>query len=209
MTGQPASPANWQPQPERSTPRHRAGGSSCGGRGARGVVCRMCADPEHYLTQRRHTEHSIWVRCGRPCRLVVTGHNGGLEHERCAVAVCYETLAWVPGTDTGGVCVLHRAGSSGIAMGPHRSAVALRASGTAGPVLGCLGRGAPDFRDGWPELTDLGLWFWRRRRLVMTMVELLGGGSLVRKGLSDERFGFPRAGVAGIGVSRRRWVVPA
>ncbi len=29
----------------------------------------MYADPEHYLTQRRHTEHSIWVWCGRPCRL--------------------------------------------------------------------------------------------------------------------------------------------
>ena len=44
------------------------------------------------------------------------------------------------------------------------------------------GRSPPEFRDGWPELTDLGPCFWHRRRLVMTMVESLGGGSLVRKG---------------------------
>ena len=93
-----------------------------------------------------------------------------------------ETLVRVPGTDTGGFAVLRRAGSSGIAMRPHGSAVALRASETACPVLGCLGRSAPEFRDGWPELTDLGPWFCRRRRLVMTMAGSLGGGSLARKG---------------------------
>lgn len=74
----------------------------------------------------------------------------------CAVAVWYETLVRVPGADTGGFAVLRRTGSSGMAMRPHGSAVALRASGTACPVLGCLGRGAPEIRDGWPELTDLG-----------------------------------------------------
>jgi hypothetical protein len=42
MTGQLASPANWQPQPERSTPRHGAGGVSGGARRARGLACRMC-----------------------------------------------------------------------------------------------------------------------------------------------------------------------
>jgi hypothetical protein len=48
--------------------------------------------------------------------------------------------------------------------------------------LDAWGRSPSEFRDGWPELTDLGPWFWRRRRLVMTMVESLGGGSLARKG---------------------------
>ncbi len=41
MTGRLASPANWQPQPERSIPRHRAGGLS-GGAGRTGVACHMC-----------------------------------------------------------------------------------------------------------------------------------------------------------------------
>jgi len=53
---------------------------------------------------------------------------------------------------------------------------------TAQPLNRLFERHTPEFRDGWPELTDLGLWFWRRRRLVMTMVESLGGGSLARKG---------------------------
>ena len=64
-------------------------------------------------------------------------------------------------------------------------------------------------RDGRPELTDLGPWFWRRRRLVMTMIELLAVAAWPGRGLSDEWFSFPRARVAGVGVSRRRWVVPA
>jgi hypothetical protein len=47
-------------------------------------------------------------------------------------------------------------------------------------------------------------WEWLSRR-----VESVGGDGLVREGLSDEWFRFPRAGVAGIGFGRRCWVVPA
>ena len=64
MTGQLASPANWQPQPERSTPRH--GPTGCLAEwGARGVACRICAGPEHYLTRGRTTLEMSPARCLR------------------------------------------------------------------------------------------------------------------------------------------------